>query len=151
MGVPVAIFFESISHLWFTSFGVTAIVAPLVEEFAKANSLFFRYEKSGKSLLKLGLLAGLGFGIAEFVVYVVRGVPFVMRLPAIAFHAAGTSIVGYGVFKRNVLRYFLMAVGLHFLNNLFAVLGVWVMGGLGATLVSYLVAWDFYRQASKAN
>lgn len=32
VGVPVALFFESVSNLYFTSLGVATIVAPLVEE-----------------------------------------------------------------------------------------------------------------------
>jgi RsiW-degrading membrane proteinase PrsW (M82 family) len=41
VGVPVALFFESVSQLYFTSFGVASIIAPLVEEFAKADSPLF--------------------------------------------------------------------------------------------------------------
>jgi hypothetical protein len=149
VGVPVALFFESVSHLYFTALGVATIVAPLVEEFAKADPLFFRYERSGKSLMRFGLLSGFGFGIAEFLVYVYGGAPFLLRLPAIAFHAAGASIVGYGIFKRKTLRYYSLAVLLHFLNNFFAGLGwVWFVGGIGATLASYYLAWRFYRQTS---
>jgi RsiW-degrading membrane proteinase PrsW (M82 family) len=148
VGVPIAVFFELISHQWFTSLGVVTIVAPVVEEFAKANPLFYRYERPGKSLVRLGLLAGLGFGLAEFLVYIRGGVPFFVRLPAIGFHAAGTSIVGYGVYKRSTLKYYLLAVSLHFLNNFFATLGLfWLVGGLGATLASYYIAWKFYRLA----
>jgi RsiW-degrading membrane proteinase PrsW (M82 family) len=146
VGVPVALFFEGVSHLWFTSIGVATFVAPFVEEFAKADPLFFRYERTGRSLMFLGLLSGLGFGIAEFAVYVVSGVPFFLRLPAIAFHAAGTSIVGYGVYKRSAFRYYLLPVGLHFLNNLFASLGwLWLVGGVAATLVSYYLAYRYWK------
>jgi RsiW-degrading membrane proteinase PrsW (M82 family) len=109
VGVPVALFFESVSHLHFAGLGVATIVAPLVEEFAKADPLFFRYERSGKSLMRFGLLSGFGFGIAEFFVYISGGAPFIIRLPAIAFHAAGTSIVGYGVSKCKTFRYYLQA------------------------------------------
>jgi len=146
VGVPVAIFFESVSGLWFTSIGVATFVAPFVEEFAKADPLFFRYERTGRSLMLLGLLSGLGFGIAEFAVYVVSGVPFFFRLPAIAFHAAGTSIVGYGIYKRRAFRYYLLPVGLHFLNNLFASLGwLWLIGGVAATLASYYLAYRYWK------
>jgi len=150
VGVPVALFFESISHLWFTTLGVATLVAPIVEEFAKADPLFFRHERTGRSLMILGLLSGFGFGVAEFIAYVYSGVPFLIRLPAVAFHAAGTSIVGYGVYKRETFRYYVLAVGLHFLNNLFGSLGwLWLTGGLGATLTSYYLAWTLYRRVSK--
>jgi RsiW-degrading membrane proteinase PrsW (M82 family) len=149
VGVPVALFFESVSHLYFTTLGVATVVAPFVEEFAKADPLFYRYERTGRSLMLLGMLSGLGFGIAEFLVYVIGGVPFLLRLPAIGFHAAGTSIIGYGVFKHSAFRYYLLAVGLHFLNNLFAGLGLlWMVGGLGATVAAYYLAWRFWRQSS---
>lgn len=149
VGVPVALFFESISHQWFTHLGMATIVAPIVEEFAKADSLFYRHEKNAKSLVRFGLLSGLGFGIAEFFVYVYRGVPFLIRLPAIGFHAAGTSIVGYGVYRRKAVKYYFLAVALHFLNNFFGSLGwLWLIGGLGATIASYYLAYRFYRQAS---
>lgn len=150
VGAPVAFLFEITSHLWFTSFGVVTVVAPFVEEFAKANPLFFRYERSAKSLLFFGFLAGLGFGLAESLVYVLSGVPFIVRLPAIGFHAAGTTIVAYGVYKRDTLKYYFVAVGLHLLNNLFASLGLlWFVGGLGATVASYYLAWKYYRLSSR--
>jgi RsiW-degrading membrane proteinase PrsW (M82 family) len=151
VGVPVALFFESFSHMYFTSLGVATIIAPLVEEFAKADPLFFRYERPAKTLMRLGFLSGLGFGLAEFFVYLNLGVPFYLRLPAIGFHAAGTAIVGYGVFRQRTIRYYLLSVSLHFLNNFFAGLGyLWLIGGLGATLASYYLAWRFWRTSSSS-
>jgi len=63
VGAPTAVFFESVSHLWFTVFGVATLVAPLVEEFCKACTLFYRYERPGRILVRNGFLAGLGFGL----------------------------------------------------------------------------------------
>jgi len=152
VGVPVAIFFEAISHAWFTSLGVATIVAPFVEEFAKADPLFFRQGKTGRSLMTLGFLAGLGFGIAEFLVYVMSGVPFLVRLPAIVFHAAGTSIVGYGVYRREPVRYYFIPVALHFANNLFATLGwPWLIGALSATVFTYYVSWSLWKRPEVVN
>lgn len=97
--------------------------------------------------MRLGFLSGLGFGLTEFFVYLNLGVPFLLRLPAIGFHAAGTTIVGYGVSRRRTIRYYLLSVSLHFLNNFFAGLGfLWLIGGLGATLASYYLAWKFYTK-----
>jgi len=150
VGVPVALFFELVSHLWFTALGIGTIVAPIIEEFAKADPLFYRYHRTGRSLMRFGLLSGLGFGLAEAFIYIQAGTPFLLRVPAIAFHAAGTSIVAYGVYKHKVLKYYFLAVTLHFLNNFFAALGwLWLIGGLGATVASYYLAWKFYRQVSK--
>jgi hypothetical protein len=39
VGVPVALFFESVSSLYFTSIGVATIVTLLIEEFAKARRI----------------------------------------------------------------------------------------------------------------
>ena len=151
IGVPTAVFFEAVSHLWFTFFGVATLVAPLVEEFCKACTLFYRYERPGKILMRNGFLAGIGFGVAEFVVYVQAGVPFLLRLPAIGFHGAGTAIVAYGIYKRKTVKYFFLAVALHFTNNLFAAMGtLWFIGGLGATVASYLLAWIFYRRTKES-
>ena len=151
VGVPTAVFFEAVSHLWFTFFGVATLVAPLVEEFCKACTLFYRYERPGKILMRNGFLAGIGFGVAEFFVYVQAGVPFLLRLPAIGFHGAGTAIVAYGIYKRKTLKYFFLAVALHFTNNLFAAMGpLWFIGGLGATVASYLLAWTFYKRAKES-
>lgn len=147
VGVPNAIFFEAVFHLWFTFLGVATFVAPFVEEFAKASTLFYRYERPGNILMRNGFLAGLGFGLAEFLVYVHAGVPFILRLPAIGFHAAGTAIVAYGIYQRKTLKYYLLAVGLHFINNFFAALGaLWFIGGPAATICSYVLAWRFYRK-----
>lgn len=150
IGAPVALLFEVFSHLWFTTFGVATVVAPFVEEFAKSSSLLYRYERPAKSLVLFGFLAGIGFGVAEFLVYITQGVPFIVRLPAIGFHAAGTAIVAYGVSKRDTLKYYFVAVGLHFLNNLFASLGwLWFVGGLGSTFAAYYLAWKYYQLVSR--
>ena len=151
VGVPVALFFESISDQYFTAFGAATIIAPLIEEFAKADPLFFRYERPARTLMRLGLLSGLGFGLAEFVVYVSLGTAFYLRIPAIGFHAAGTAIIGYGVFRQKTIQFYFLSAALHFLNNLFAGFGeLWLVGGIGATLASYYLAWRFYRKAQSA-
>lgn len=150
VGVPVALFFESISAQYFTSLGMATIIAPLIEEFAKADPLFFRYERPARTLMRLGLLSGLGFGLAEFAVYVTLGAPFLLRMPAIGFHAAGTAIIGYGVSRQKTIQFYLLSVALHFLNNLFAGLGDLWFVGIGATLASYYLAWRFYRKAQSA-
>jgi RsiW-degrading membrane proteinase PrsW (M82 family) len=147
IGVPVSAFFESVAHLWFGHLGVATVVAPIVEEFAKASPVLYRYERSPRSLMILGFLSGLGFGVAEFLMYIVMGVPPLIRLPAIGFHAAGTLIIAYGVSRRQTLKYYSLAVALHFLNNFFAALGLlWLIGGLGATVASYIIAYRLFRR-----
>lgn len=125
----------------------SSIVAPLVEEFAKAYPFFYRYEMPPKSLMTLGFLTGLGFGIAEFFLYVfLYGAPFFLRIHPIFFHAASTSIVTYGISHRSTLKFYALAVALHFLNNLFAGLGdLWFIGGVGATIAAYYLAYRYFK------
>ena len=71
--------------------------------------------------MTLGFLVGLGFGIIEFLEYVlILKVPFFFRLPGIFFHAASTSIVGYGIANKKPAAFYLIAVALHFSNNVSA-------------------------------
>ena len=65
----------------------SVLFAPFMEEFAKAFPLLYRHGETERSIFILGLLVGLGFGLVEFLIYVlVLGVPFIFRLPAIVFH-----------------------------------------------------------------
>jgi len=97
------------------------LFSPFVEEFAKAFPLLYRHGETERSIFTLGLLVGLGFGLAEFVLYVfVLGVPFVYRLGGIVFHAASTSITAYGIATKRAGLFYLVSVGLHFSNNLVA-------------------------------
>jgi uncharacterized membrane protein len=48
------------------------------------------------------------------------------------------------------LKYYLLAVALHFTNNFFAAMGpLWLIGGLGATVASYCLAWVFYQRTKE--
>jgi hypothetical protein len=117
---------------------------------AKIFPLFHRHAETERSLFTLAFLVGLGFGISEFFVYVGVGVPVVIRLLGMFFHAASTSITAYGIARGQIEKYYLMAVFLHSMNNLFAELGVlWLIGGLGATLMAYYLSWRFYNSTSK--
>jgi len=52
-----------------TAFSVAlliVILAPFIEELAKVFPLFYRHGETERSLVTLGLLIGLGFGVAEF-------------------------------------------------------------------------------------
>lgn len=130
-----------------------SIVGPLLEEFAKAYPLFYRHGETEKSLVGLGFLAGLGFGIAEFLFYVFfLKTPVFIRIPPLFFHAANTSLVAYGISQNKPGRFYLLAVFLHFLNNFTALLGgFWFIFGIVATLTSYALAWLFYKKAKEKN
>lgn len=103
----------------------TAIFAPFIEEFAKAYPLFYRHGETEKSIFTLGFLVGLGFGLSEFLLYViVLEAPILVRLPRIFFHAASTSITAYGIATKRSVMFYLIAVILHFSNNFSALFGL---------------------------
>jgi len=118
------------------------IVAPLIEEFAKAYPLFFRHGETERSIVSLGFLTGLGFGITEFFLYtaIYQISPFV-RLPMVLLHATNSSITAYGISQNKAFHFYLIAVILHFLNNYFASLGpVWVIASGATALVSFTLS-----------
>jgi len=158
ISVPFALFIERFADslcvvlpIFYAILCSTAIFAPLVEEFAKAYPLFYRHGETEKSIFTLGFLVGLGFGISEFFVYVLTlGVPILVRLPGIFFHAASTSITAYGVATKRPARFYLSAVVLHFSNNFFALFGpFWFIGGVAALAITYFLAWRLYRKTSE--
>jgi RsiW-degrading membrane proteinase PrsW (M82 family) len=125
VSVPLASFFETLFASPFAP-GIVpvltiAVLAPTIEEFGKAYPLFYRHGETKKSIMTLGFLVGLGFGIIEFLEYVlILRVPFIVRLPGIFFHAASTSIIGYGIANKKPVAFYLVAVALHFSNNIAA-------------------------------
>jgi len=126
------------------------LLAPLIEEFSKAYPLFYRHAETERSIFILGFLVGLGFGIAEFVQYVVLfGQPIVLRLPGVFFHASITSLVAFGIAKKRPFPYYLVALALHFSNNLLAVLGLWFLGGPLVIGLTYLLSWYFYGKTQE--
>lgn len=131
VSVPMAFFFEE-STFGLTSFlpsfeatvVAVAVLAPLIEEFAKAYPLFFRHGESQKSLFTMGLLVGLGFGIVEFFEYVaILGVSPWVRLPGIFLHAALTSTVAYGIAVKRSARFYFLAVFFHASANFLSISG----------------------------
>ena len=72
VSVPFALIFENLSFL--ASFSLTLVVlAPFIEELAKVFPLFYRHGETERSIVTLGILIGLGFGISEFVAVCLRG------------------------------------------------------------------------------
>lgn len=63
------------------------------------------------------------------------------------FHGASTAIATMGLVKNNLAKYYLIAV-IHASVNLFAELGkVYIIGGLGSVILTYILAYNFYRVA----
>ena len=136
------------------------IVAPFVEEFAKAFPLLYRHGETERSIFALGLLVGFGFGLVEFLLYVfVLGVPPIYRLGGIVFHAASTSITGYGIAKGRAATFYLISVVLHFSNNFFAfvfsladttlLLGPWSLGTYAVMAATLYLSSRLYRRTSE--
>jgi RsiW-degrading membrane proteinase PrsW (M82 family) len=135
----------------FASICSVAIFTPFVEEFAKAFPLFYRHGETERSIFSLGFLVGLGFGFTEFLLYVVvlQGSVFI-RLPGIFFHAASTSITAYGIGKRKAWSFYLIAVGLHFANNIAALFDpFWIFVGPLVIVLTYWCSWYLYRKTSE--
>jgi RsiW-degrading membrane proteinase PrsW (M82 family) len=133
-----------IPSFFFTLFSV-AILPPLIEEFAKAYPIFYRHGETERSIFVLGFLSGLGFGVTEFFFYVIAGAPIYIRIFGVFFHAANTSIIAYGITKKQVLKFYSLAVFLHALNNFSALFGIfYLVGGLTALLTAFSLSYYFY-------
>jgi RsiW-degrading membrane proteinase PrsW (M82 family) len=151
VSIPFAFFFSQFYPLFPSALAII-LLAPFIEELAKVFPLFYRHGETERSYVTLGILIGLGFGISEFVLYVFfQGVPFIVRIPGVIFHASSAAITAYGIAKKNPLPYYLISVSLHVANNLFAyapeVLGIFA--GIVILLTVYMLAWRYYHTASK--
>ena len=158
VSIPLTVFINNYSgYLFFflpsNYVGIFSVVilAPLIEEFSKAYPLFYRHAETERGIFTLGFLVGLGFGIVEFVEYVVfLQVPILVRLPAVFFHGCTTSIIAFGIAKKQPFGFYLIAVALHLSNNLLAVMGpVWVIGGPVIIGLTYLFAWFLYSRTKQ--
>lgn len=160
MSIPFTIYAKTLmNHLYvimpifYLKVFSTAVFSPFVEEFAKAYPLIYRKEDTERSILTQGSLVGFGFGIAELLIYVLRlGVPVHIRLSGVLLHAASTSITAYGVAKNRPLLPYLIAVTLHFLNNLSAIFGlIWLYAGYPILIATFSIALYLRRKTSSAS
>lgn len=156
VSIPITLLFGTFTRnflgvlpSFFASLISIIIFTPFIEEFAKAYPLFYRHGETERSIFILGFLVGLGFGITEFILYVfLLDIPVVVRLPGILFHAASTSIVAYGIAKKQPVRFYLIAVSLHLLNNFSAVLETGDIGVIVANLAAYYLCLRFYMKST---
>jgi RsiW-degrading membrane proteinase PrsW (M82 family) len=155
VSVPLTLFISQFSDYLIASMPslyanilAVAILAPLIEEFSKAYPLLYRHGETERSIFVLGFLVGIGFGIVEFIEYVVFfQAPIVLRLPGIFFHASTTSIMAFGIGKKKPTVFYLVAVSLHLVNNLLAILGpVWYVGGPVVIGLAYFLSWHIYSR-----
>ena len=146
---------------FYAAFIPTVVVAPFLEEFSKAFPLFYRHGEIVESIVTLGFLVGLGFGMFEFCTYVfLLGVPILSRLSGILFHSAITSITAYGIATKRTGVFYLSAVTLHASNNILASLiylslnssgqvGPWIIAAPFPTLIVFLCLVYIYWKASE--
>ena len=151
VSIPFALVFEQLSSVSIVLSLV--ILAPLIEELAKVFPLFYRHGETERSLVTLGILIGLGFGVVEFFEYIfLANVPVIASIPHIIFHASSPAITAYGIAKKNPWPYYLIAVSLHALLNFFALpqtLGLGLFAQLPILIIVYLLAWRFYHKSSE--
>ena len=157
ISIPFTVFFSQFTEVLCIQLGFiyaticsTAIFAPILEEFAKIYPIIYRHGETQRSLFTIAFLVGLGFGIAEFLLYVfVLDVPFIFRIPGLFFHAASTSIIAYGIIIKKPYRFYILAVLLHFANNFFALFNeIWYVGGIAALFLTYYLSWTFYNKTT---
>ena len=152
VSVPMAVFFESISPIVFPAAVLTVVLAPFIEELAKVFPLFYRHGETERSIVTLGVLMGLGFGVSELIEYVVLlHVPLIVRIPAVVFHASSAAITAFGIAKKNPLPYYSISVALHATNNFFAIAAIpyGILIELLVVITAYYLAYHFYSRASK--
>jgi hypothetical protein len=156
--VPLTLFVNSFTDslcvslpIFYAQLCSVAIFTPFVEEFAKVFPLFYRHGETTRSIFSLAFIVGLGFGLTEFVLYVFAlDQPILVRLPAIIFHAASTSITAYGIGTNRPWAFYLIAVGLHFAINFAALFtSMWIVIGPAATAVTYYLSWILYKRTSE--
>ena len=161
MSVPFTLFFSELTNslcdvmpLFFAQVCAVVFFAPFIEEVAKVFPLFYRHGETERSLLDLGILVGLGFGLTEFVLYVFTlDAPVLARIPGIIFHASSAAITAYGIAKKKPLQFYLIAVAAHLSHNLFALFSSEVellyIPALFILVATYLLAWRLYQQTSE--
>jgi len=156
VSIPFAVVFEQLTSTFISTALLVIVLAPFIEELAKVFPLFYRHGETERSLVTLGILIGLGFGVSEFFLYVfIYDVPWIVRIPGVIFHASTAAVTAYGIAKKKPLGYYLISVTLHASNNFFAVYFVTeataafgVLAELIILVIVYLLAWHFYHKAS---
>ena len=161
MSVPFTVFFSEFTNslciampLFFAQVCAVVIFAPFIEEVAKVFPLFYRHGETERSILDLGILVGLGFGLTEFALYVFTlNTPILARIPGVVFHASSACITAYGIAKKKPLQFYLIAVTAHLVNNLLVLFSAEIaflyIPGLIVLVGTYLLAWRLYRQTSE--
>ena len=161
MSVPFTLFFSDLSNalcvampLLIAQVCAIVIIAPFIEEVAKVFPLFYRHGETERSLLDLGILVGVGFGLTEFALYVFTfDAPVLARIPGVIFHASSACITAYGIAKKRPLQFYLIAVAAHLMYNLLALFSsessFLLIPSLTVLIAIYIQAWRLYHQTSE--
>lgn len=160
VSVPLTLFFSEFSGMLCVALSPIladvcsiVILAPFIEELAKVFPLFYRHGETERSIMILAILTGLGFGITEFALYVFAlRIPFIYRVPGVLFHASSAGITAYGIAKKKPLLFYSIAVLLHLVNNLFAVVEIPLLylPGIAVLVGTFILAWRFYYRTSES-
>ncbi|MCW4047419.1 MAG: hypothetical protein NWE99_07660 [Candidatus Bathyarchaeota archaeon] len=160
VGVPFTVVFIQIVDVVYLAvpallaqLGSVGITTPFIEEFAKVFPLFYRHGENERSIMTLGVLAGLGFGLTAFAIGVAAsGLSYVALLPWIFFNAASAGITAFGIAKHRTVPFFLLAAALHAASNFSFFIGDPFFYGAGLALVGVTIflAWHLYRRTSEA-
>jgi|MudIll2142460700_1097286.scaffolds.fasta_scaffold105196_2 RsiW-degrading membrane proteinase PrsW (M82 family) len=158
MSVPITLFIVQLANpliMGLDKFSAalvsTAFLAPLIEEFSKIFPLFYRHGETQRSIFKLALLVGLGFGLLEFFTYVfVLEAYWPIRLFGLVFHPASTSISAYGIATKRPLPFFAIAVALHFANNFLALVNPFQINfSIIIVTLTGLASWRLYARTQE--
>jgi len=158
MSVPITLFISGLADPLLSGLDTslallisTAFLAPFIEEFSKIFPLYYRHGETQRSIMRLAVTVGFGFGLVELITYVaVAGVPILFRLPGLAFHPASTAIAAYGVATRKPLPYYALAVALHFSNNFLVVINpLPISASIIIVAVTVWIAWTLYHRTKE--
>jgi len=153
--------FERLYMLGDTNFLAAVVVAPIVEEAAKAMGVVFvvGYFARAEDGLVYGVAAGLGFAATENLLYEVSALEvgviayfataLIRTISSTLLHASATGVTGLGLGRAHAMKrplalafpYYLVAVLMHSFFNLVAGLGTTHPGLLGdyTDLVSLVI------------
>jgi len=158
MSVPITLFFAQYAYQLVTggldslsaALVITTFLAPLIEEFSKIYPLYYRHGETQRSIIYLAIMVGLGFGIVEFISYVLIGVEWYFRLLGLLFHPASTAISAYGIASGKPIPFFMLAVGLHLANNFLAIGNpLPINTSVLIVVLTTFVAWSLYKKAQR--
>lgn len=154
IGIPVSVYLHNsavgiiagLSPYYFLLIS-EIVLAPFIEEFSKVFGLIYRHGETEQTFFKLAVLSGFGFGIAEFLIITFTiDSSALINFPGIFFHLTVTGITAYGISKNQAFRYYLLAVFLHFVNNLFLFFSPSLLFGFSTSVAIVVITYFIMRK-----